>query len=128
MKLLRPYLAVFTLLGIPGLGLGPRLAAEESEDLYEKVVKSCVFIITPLTKDSYAMGSGSLIDAEKRYVITNYHVVTNKDHGVSDKAVVYAQFPRYIKGKLDTDKKTYKDTAKAGKQIRAKVLHYDVSR
>src|SRR6266480_1033230 len=121
MKLFRPCLAVFTLLGIPSLGVGPRLAAQESEDLYEKVVKSCVFIVTPLTKTSYAMGSGSLIDAEKRYVITNYHVVT-------DKTVVYAQFPRYIKGKLDTHKKTYKDTALAGQAIKAKVLHYDKSR
>src|SRR5262249_36673345 len=85
------------------------------------VVKSCVFIITPLSKTSYAMGSGSLIDTEKRYVITNYHVVT-------DKQVVYAQFPKYIKGKLETDKKTYKDTAIAGKAIKAKVLHYDIKR
>ena len=100
MKLFRPCFAVFTLLGIPSLGLGPRLAAEETEVLYEKVVKSCVFIMTPLTKTSYAMGSGSLIDAEKRYVITNYHVV-------DEIPVVYAQFPMYIKGKLETDKKTY---------------------
>jgi S1-C subfamily serine protease len=121
MKLFRPCLAVFALLGIPSLGLGPRLAAEETEDLYERVVKSCVFIVTPISKTSYAMGSGSLIDAEKRYVITNYHVV-------EDKAVVYAQFPRYIKGKLDTDKKGYKDTALGGKAIKAKVLHYDISR
>jgi hypothetical protein len=121
MKLFRPCFAVFTLLGIPSLGLGPRLAAEDTEVLYEKVVKSCVFIMTPLTKTSYAMGSGSLIDAEKRYVITNYHVV-------DDIPVVYAQFPMYIKGKLETDKKTYKDTALAGKAIKAKVLHYDISR
>src|SRR2546427_9252704 len=121
MKLLRPCFAVFTLLGIPSLGLGPRLAAEETEDLYEKVVKSCVFIFTPLTKNTAALGSGSLIDAEKRYVITNYHVVT-------DKRVAYAQFPRYIKGKSDTDKKTYIDTAREGKAIKAKVLHYDISR
>jgi hypothetical protein len=67
------------------------------------------------------MGSGSLIDAEKRYVITNYHVV-------EDKSVVYAQFPMYIKGRLETNKKTYKDTALAGKAIKSKVLYYDISR
>jgi len=121
MKLFRPCLAVFALLGIPSLGFGPRLAAEETEDLYEKVVKSCVFIVRPITKESFSMGSGSLIDAEKRYVITNYHVTR-------DKPVVYAQFPRYIKGKLDTDKKGYIDTALAGKAIKAKVLYYDISR
>jgi S1-C subfamily serine protease len=121
MKLFRPCIAVFALLGMPTLGLGPRLAAEETEDLYERVVKSCVFIVTPISKTSFAMGSGSLIDAEKRYVITNYHVV-------EDKPVVYAQFPMYIKGKLNTDKKGYIDTALAGKAIKAKVLHYDMSR
>jgi Trypsin-like peptidase domain len=121
MKLLRPSFAVFTLLAIPSLGLGPRLAAEETEELYERVVKSCVFIFTPITKESAALGSGSLIDAEKRYVITNYHVV-------EDKPVVYVQFPRYIKGKLDTDKKTYIDNARTGKAIKGRVLHYDMSR
>jgi S1-C subfamily serine protease len=128
MKLFRPCFAVFALLGIPSLGLGPRLAAQESEDLYEKVVKSCVFIITPISKTSYAMGSGSLIDTEKRYVITNYHVVRDKNDAVTDKAVVYAQFPKYIKGKLDTDKNNYRETALAGKAIKAKVLHYDIKR
>jgi hypothetical protein len=41
---------------------------------------------------------------------------------------VYAQFPKYIKGKLDTDKNNYRDTALAGKAIKAKVLHYDIKR
>ena len=46
--------------------LGPpsRLTADEKFDpaaLYDKCVKSTVFIVTPL-KDGMAMGSGSLID------------------------------------------------------------------
>src|SRR5262249_1612167 len=121
MKLLRPCFAVFTMLGIPSLGLGPRLAAQESEDLYEKVVKPCVFIITPLSKTSYAMGSGSLIDTEKRYVITNYHVVT-------DQQVVEAEFPKYIKGTMEAHKKTYNGSEIAGTAIKPKVLHYDNQR
>jgi S1-C subfamily serine protease len=104
------------------MGLGPRAKAEDlsSEDLYDKVVNSCVFIITPL-KGGFAMGSGSLVDSEKRYVITNYHVVEDKDF-------VFAQFPIYVKGKRITDKKTYIENVPAGKAIKAKVLHRDKGR
>src|SRR5688572_28181555 len=90
MKHLRSCIAVVTLLALPGLGLSPRLAAQETEDLYEKVVKSCIFIVTPM-KGGFAMGSGSLIDVEKRIAITNYHVVDENDF-------VFAQFPAYAKG------------------------------
>jgi len=122
MKCLHRPLAVIALLCLPAVGLGPRVKAEDlsDEDLYDKVVNSCVFIITPL-KGGFAMGSGSLVDSEKRYVITNYHVVQDKDF-------VFAQFPMYVKGKRITDKKTYIENVPAGKAIKAKVLHRDKGR
>ena len=125
MKHLHRSLAVIALLSLPAIGLGPWAKADKAEelsdeDLYDKVVNSCVFIITPM-KGGFAMGSGSLVDTEKRYVITNYHVVSDKDF-------VFAQFPMYIKGKRITDKKLYIENVPAGKAIKAKVLHRDKGR
>ena len=106
-----------TPVGLTARDVGPPVGAE---DLYDLVVNSCVFIITP-TKGGFAMGSGSLIDAEKRYVITNYQLVQDKDF-------VFAQFPTYVRGKRVTDKKTYIENVPAGKAMRAKVLHRDKNR
>ena len=77
---------------LPAFGLAAPTAAraeEDTEELYKKVVRSTVFIVSPL-KDGYSMGSGSLVDVEKRIVITNYHVAR---HG----KFCYCQFPVYHK-------------------------------
>src|SRR5262249_31965545 len=116
MKCLHRPLAVIALLCLPAIGLGPPAKAQEdSPDFYEKVVNSCVFIITPM-KGGFSMGSGSLIEAEKRYLITNYHVVHDSDF-------VFVQFPAYDKRKMVTDKKIYIENVYAGKAITAEVLH-----
>src|SRR5262245_58871088 len=122
-RLHRPFAAI-ALLCLPVIGLGSRAKAQEfdSADLYGKVVNSCVFIIqVPKDKRGFAMGSGSLIDAEKRYIITNHHVVDDSDY-------VHVQFPTYDKGKMITDKKIYIENVPAGKAIKATVLHRDRSR
>src|SRR5262245_35005398 len=102
MKLLRSCLALSAALALPVIGAGPRAAAEElgPEALYKKVVKSCVFIVTP-AKGGYGMGSGSLIDADKKLVLTNFHVV-------DEEPMVFVQFPVYLKdGGIMTDKQEY---------------------
>ena len=71
MRHLRSSVALLTLLAIPGLGLAQEM---DSKDLYKQVVKSAVFVVTPL-KGGAARGSGSLIDMDKKLVVTNYHVV-----------------------------------------------------
>ncbi len=119
MKPLRPILA-FAALAL--LGVAPRASAEElsPQDLYDKVVKSCVYIITPL-KGSYAEASGSLIDAERKLVVTNYHVV-------EEQPWVYVQFPFFSKGELVNDKGKYKDRVPAGLATKGTVLFRDKSR
>lgn len=126
MKLLRSLLPVAVLLCVPVLGLGSRASGEEFDPkaLYKKMVKSTVFIITPVKeiKGAYAMGSGSLIDASKGLVLTNYHVVMEEQY-------VAVQFPIFIKDKMITDKETYIDNAfKTHTAIKGKVLHRDKSR
>jgi S1-C subfamily serine protease len=124
MKHLRSTIAVIALLCLPAIGLGPRAAADDftSEDLYAKVVNSCVFIIqVPKDRRGFSMGSGSLIDAEKRYIITNHHVVDDSDF-------VHVQFPAYVKGKMVTDKKIYIENVPVGLAIKATVLYRDKER
>src|SRR5262245_15647004 len=122
MKPHRFLLAVVAFLVIPALGYGPRLAADDldPEDLYKKVVKSTVFIVTPV-KGGLAMGSGSLIDADKRLILTNYHVVDEEQY-------VYVQFPIFVKDTMITDKQQYLDNAKRKVAPRGKVLCRDKGR
>ena len=106
------------------VAVSPRTSAADEFDaqaLYKKAVKSCVFIITPM-KGGMGMGSGSLIDVEKRIVLTNYHVV-------DDREIVFVQFPMYQKnGEMNTDKEAYFANVPANKAIKGKVLHRDKSR
>jgi RNA polymerase sigma factor (sigma-70 family) len=89
--------------------------------LYEKCVKSTVFIVTPLKRGAVS-GSGSLIDLDKKLVVTNYHVVDEADF-------VFVQFPQYTKsGQMITSPKTYMDNIPLGQAIKGKVLHRDRSR
>jgi S1-C subfamily serine protease len=115
--------AAASALGPPASVL-PRLAADDKLDaaaLYEKCVKSAVFIVTPL-KDGSAMGSGSLIDVENRYVITNYHMVEDADSA-------WVQFPvREKDGTVMSEKKKYIERIKAGDALKGKVLHRDKTR
>jgi Trypsin-like peptidase domain len=123
MKPFRLFLTVVTLLTLPFVGQAPRLAAEDVDavELYKKVVKSCVFIVTPL-KGGFAMGSGSLIDADKKLVLTNYHVV-------DEEKFVHVQFPVFFKsGEMMTDKEKYIERIPAGQAIKGTVLYRDKSR
>jgi S1-C subfamily serine protease len=121
MKAIRFAIAAAALAMAPGLA--PRVLAEEFDAtaLYDKCVRSTVFINTPL-KGGSAQGSGSLIDAERRYVLTNYHVVDEVDQ-------VFVQFPvRNKDGSLMTDKKKYIERIPAGQALKGKVLFRDKTR
>ena len=105
--------------------VAPRVAAGNPDfnpaDLYERCVKSTAFIVTP-TKKGVVMGSGSLIDAERRLVLTNYHVVDENQS-------VYVQFPVRTKdGSLMTDKGKYMERIPAGLAIKGRILHRDKTR
>ena len=120
MKPLRIAIAVAVLAALTAT---PRLAAQDfnAADLYDKCVKSTVFIVTPM-KGGHAEGSGSLIDTAQRLVLTNYHVV-------DEQKMVYVQFPVRNKDKtLMTDKKQYIARIPAGLAIKGKVLHIDKTR
>jgi len=123
---MKPLRIAFAVAVLTALTAAPRLAAQESKefnaaDLYEKCVKSTVFIVTPM-KGGHSEGSGSLIDTAQRLVLTNYHVV-------DEQKMVYVQFPvRNKDGSLMTDKKQYIARIPAGLAIKGKVLHIDKTR
>jgi S1-C subfamily serine protease len=122
---MKPFRIAFAVAIIAALTTAPQLTAQDPEfkhsQTYDRCVKSAVFIVTPM-KQGMAMGSGSLIDAEKRYVLTNYHVV-------DEVPWVFVQFPvRNKDGSLMTDKKKYIERIPAGQAIKGKVLHIDKTR
>lgn len=123
MKLLRSSTLALAILGISTFGLAPRASAEDFDtaDLFAKAVKSTVFVVEPL-KGGYGRGSGSLISAEKKLVLTNYHVVSTSD-------IAYVQFPMFTKdGEIITTPKSYMENITLGKAIKGKVLYRDKSR
>src|SRR5262245_36875193 len=67
------------------------------------------------------MGSGYLIDLQKKLVLTNYHVVDEEE-------TVFVQFPMFVKDKMITDKKVYMDNIPAGLAIKGKVIFRDKTR
>jgi S1-C subfamily serine protease len=91
------------------------------DELYKKVVKSCVYIVTP-RKGGFSEGIGSLIDVDRKLVLTSYHVVGDED-------MVYVQFPIYDKaGEIVTAKEKYKERVVTGLAIRGRVLYRDKTR
>jgi S1-C subfamily serine protease len=109
-------------LALAALVTGPARADEiDTGDLYQKVVRSCVYIISP-AKGGFGAGSGALIDAEQRIVLTNEHVV-------DDNKYVFLQFPIFDKdGKIVGDKDTYMARIPENKAIRGTVLARDPTR
>jgi S1-C subfamily serine protease len=115
-----PHIPIPTDLG-PQFDPIPQDQSPEAMKLYKQVVDSAVFIVTPY-KNAMGMGSGSLIDKEKRYILTNYHVVGDQDK-------VYVQFPVYQKdGTIMRDKKSYIERIPAGQASTGKVLYRDKTR
>ncbi len=109
LRLLGPLVAV--VLAIPA----PAFAQEKTDGagVYKKAVPSVVWVHSKRS-NGLATGSGSLIDKDRRLVLTNYHVVQD-----NPSAAVF--FPQFRDGHPIAEKEYYKDRAKrlgvAGKVI-----------
>lgn len=87
------------------------------ENVYRRCVRSTVWIIQPSTQNRLRAGSGTLIDASKRLVLTNYHVVPEGDEAL----VVFPVVDR--QGKVIQDREHYLRLLKEpGQAIPGKVL------
>ena len=124
MKARRPAqaMAALVVLALTGSGLGPSRAYaqggdEGAETVFKKALPSTVWVCVPQARTEnkvlLATGAGALIDAKRRLVVTNYHVVGDKNE-----AFVY--FPAFSrKGELITEKEVYQKT---GARIPGKVI------
>jgi S1-C subfamily serine protease len=72
------------------------------QELYQRTLRSTVFVDVRLKSGSQANGTGALIDKERRLVLTAYHVVDNSDS-------VGVIFPAYQDGKVITDRDYYQE-------------------
>jgi len=107
-------IALLVALAVPAL-------APAQESVYKKAVKSTVWVVQPLDGNKIRMGSGALIDAQKRLILTNHHVV-------ADKKDVTVMFPVIDKGNVLQDRAAYNDRLKNGLGIAGKVLFTEPSK
>lgn len=122
----------FALAGlVAAAALSPLPAADKSaplsgKEIFQKVLKSAVWIAhaTEVGNGRKAIftGSGSLIDMDKRIVLTNFHVVGNQD-------AVSVFFPQYdASHKLISVKDHYMRQFASGGGLKGKVLYRDPKR
>ncbi len=113
-------LIFLSFLGIPAA----RAQTESGEKIYQRLLKSTVWVVVPTGKDPVAgkihlrTGSGSLVDASRKLVLTNYHVVGN-----ADSAIVL--FPVYQHGKAVAERSYYLAQVREHGGIRGKVIAKD---
>jgi S1-C subfamily serine protease len=69
-------------------------------NVYERGVRSTVFILVIMPDGNLAAGSGALVDANKKIVVTNFHVAANMK-------LVVAFFPEFQNHRLITDREYY---------------------
>jgi S1-C subfamily serine protease len=106
---LRAFLPVVALFVAAGL-IAPGAFAQDKQPekldgagVYKKAIHSVVWVHSKRT-NGLATGSGSLVDKEKRLVLTNYHVV-------QDTAAATVFFPAFRDGVPVAEKAYYKDRA-----------------
>src|SRR5258708_12738328 len=92
-----------------------RLAGEEitRKEIYQRTLRATTWV-----QAGEVSGSGFLIDAGQRLLITNHHVVGNHDS-------VLIVFPDYRDGKVVAEKTHYRE---GGKRVRGKVIDSDPRR
>jgi S1-C subfamily serine protease len=93
------FLAVLVVSGFLSAACPAAAGEQMPRALYARTVRSAALIL--IDKGSnWASGSGSLVDRERKLVITNYHVVKKED-------TVDVVFPAYDEGELITERDYY---------------------
>ena len=93
-------------------------STDSGEKVYDRTLHSTVWVLIPVSGTRARSGSGSLIDVNRRLVLTNYHVVGDDDTG-------FVSFPIFQGGKLVAERDAYRAP---GKRIPAKVVARDPKR
>jgi len=93
--------------------------AMANAEIYEKTLKSTTWIIAK-SENGYSTGSGVLVDLEKKWIVTNFHVV-----GASKEVLVF--FPQFAEAELIGERQHYIDGADSF-GIRGRVVMSDQKR
>jgi S1-C subfamily serine protease len=99
-------------------GLARGADGESGERVYKSLIRSTVWVIVPIAKDAdgktrVKTGTGSVVDLKQRMIVTNYHVVGDKDEA-------FVLFPIIKKdGEIVADRKFYLEK---GARVRGKVV------
>ncbi len=86
-----------------------------ASDLFHRTLRGTVFLVADLPEKGFSAGSGWLVDAKRRLVITNDHVVERARR-------VRAYFPMYKDGSLVAERPTY---LKEGRAIEGELIDSD---
>jgi HEAT repeat protein/DNA-directed RNA polymerase subunit RPC12/RpoP len=104
---------------------GGRDSGDLGQRVYKRLLKSTVLVLVPRQAAgggiSLAGGSGSLIDAKNRLMLTNAHVVQN-----NTQVIVF--FPTYKEGRMITEKEHFLKQAGSNEALTGKVLFKDAQK
>jgi len=75
-------------------------STDSGEKVYDRALHSTVWVLVPLGGTRAYTGSGSLIDASRRLILTNYHVVKENERA-------FVHFPIFEKGKPVAERQAY---------------------
>jgi len=89
--------------------------------VYRHVLRSVAWIVVPLSKDEFAMGTGTLVDRTNRLVLTNNHVI----RGGTGIAVF---FPNFRDGRPIAERENYLKHLQKADVVRGTVVANDVLR
>ncbi|MFN4260871.1 MAG: trypsin-like peptidase domain-containing protein [Gemmataceae bacterium] len=117
----RSHWPLVTVLAVVAGFFSPAQAQYTGEQIYQRALKSTVWILSPVGGGRAASGTGSLIDAQRKLILTNHHVVGNREE-------VMVLFPTIQNGKLVAEKDYYLDQVRAGNRISGKVIKTDSKR
>lgn len=108
--------------GLVLISLAPGVFAqtESGEKIYQRTLRGTTWILS-IRNEGAASGTGALIDAKHKWVITNFHVA-----GEGNRILVF--FPRFREGKLIAERSEYQDLLRKGAGIPAKVVYRDQRR
>ena len=95
------------------------VAKLSNPEVYKRLLKSTVCVVQTPEEGNWYLGSGWVVDRERRLVVTNHHVVKLRD-------VVLIHFPAYRDGQLIAERKFYLDNVT--KAVRGRVLDSDAQR
>lgn len=101
-----------------GFPLSPSACAQAGggETIYARLVPGCVWLWAPRDQNRFSIGTGVLVDWDRRLIVTNQHVVGGARE-------VYVLFPLYsADGRLIAERQIYVRQVAEGQALRGSVL------